>query len=542
MSHNSKEEKDEESLPPPPTPAMYKLPPSWAWTTLDAVSEPHIEQLGPQTPHFTYIDIGSIDNVAKRITKPKLLPAKEAPSRARQNLCAGDVLVSSVRPNLNAVAQVPLGIVSPVASTGFVVLRPKACVCSEWLLLVVRSEQFVIEMMQLVRGTYPAVRARQVRAFRIPLPPLAEQRRIVSRQEEMFGQSQQVRAHLAEISLQLLETRQSILEKAFSGRLTADWRGSRKAKWPRLNLRELIAELQQGWSPRCDSFPASPNKWGIIKTTAIQPMAFVDAENKALPAYFQPRSSLEIKAGDVLITRKGPRARAGVTTFVSKTRRKLMVCDTAYRLRVKSSVCEATLLAYLLNSPSMLEEIDKLKSGVSESGVGFTQADFLALTVSLPPLQEQREIVRRLDAALAQIDIAAAANATAIADLDRLDQTVIVRALNGRLVVQNPADEPVSILLDRLAIEAAAKSQEPKKRMPRKAKSSAIQIIRPILDVLRDAKAGISPEDLFHECGRDETDLEQIEKFYAELRLRVNDGKVMEKRPNEATVLLTSKP
>ncbi len=70
--------------------------------------------------------------------------------------------------------------------------------------------------------------------------------------------------------------------------------------------------------------------------------------------------------------------------------------------------------------------------------------------LALPPLPEQREIVHRVERALARLDAAATAHAAAIADLDRLDQSLLAKAFRGDLVAQDPADEPAAELLERL--------------------------------------------------------------------------------------------
>ena len=76
-------------------------------STIGEVTEARVEQCRPKGHDFTYIDISSIDRETKRIVDPKILPVTKAPSRARQLLRRGDVLVSMTRPNLNAVALVP---------------------------------------------------------------------------------------------------------------------------------------------------------------------------------------------------------------------------------------------------------------------------------------------------------------------------------------------------------------------------------------------------------------------------------------------------
>jgi type I restriction enzyme, S subunit len=129
---------------------------------------------------FTYVDVAAVDNETKSITGARQIMGAEAPSRARKLIRAGDVLVSTVRPNLNAVALVPAELDGEVASTGFCVLRPGAQVTSEYLYFHARSRRFVDSLSQLVAGAlYPAVTDAQVLGQRLPVPDLAEQRRIV---------------------------------------------------------------------------------------------------------------------------------------------------------------------------------------------------------------------------------------------------------------------------------------------------------------------------------------------------------------------------
>jgi type I restriction enzyme S subunit len=78
----------------------------------------------PET-EFAYIDLGCVDNESKRIVGRQRVIGRDAPSRARQLVRAEDILVSTVRPNLNGVARVPYELDGATASTGFCVLRPK---------------------------------------------------------------------------------------------------------------------------------------------------------------------------------------------------------------------------------------------------------------------------------------------------------------------------------------------------------------------------------------------------------------------------------
>lgn len=130
---------------------------------------------------FTYVDVSAIDNQQKIIKGARLLLGSEAPSRARKLLRANDVLVSTVRPNLNAVALVPSELDGQVGSTGFCVLRAMPSrALPEYLFYFVRSQRFVDALAGLVAGAlYPAVTDSQVLDQELPLPSLSEQRRIV---------------------------------------------------------------------------------------------------------------------------------------------------------------------------------------------------------------------------------------------------------------------------------------------------------------------------------------------------------------------------
>lgn len=134
----------------------------------------------PEAP-FRYIDISSIDRDAKRVTDVQVLAGVDAPTRARQVIRTDDVLVSTVRPNLNAVAIVPPKLDRAVASTGFCVLRArKKLVLPHYLFFYARSPAFIEALTANTRGaSYPAVSDGDVRRQMVPVPSPGEQRRIV---------------------------------------------------------------------------------------------------------------------------------------------------------------------------------------------------------------------------------------------------------------------------------------------------------------------------------------------------------------------------
>ena len=129
---------------------------------------------------FDYIDLSSVDKGTKSVASVERYECSDAPSRARQLVETDDVLVATVRPNLNGVALVNGAHHGMTASTGYCVLRPdKDKLDSKFLFHWVKTGVFVQRMVDVATGAnYPAVSDAKVKASKIPLPPLGEQKRI----------------------------------------------------------------------------------------------------------------------------------------------------------------------------------------------------------------------------------------------------------------------------------------------------------------------------------------------------------------------------
>jgi len=131
---------------------------------------------------FTYVDISSVDKDTKKIVEPQTLLVGDAPSRARKEIKVNDVLVATVRPNLNGVAIVPAPYGNQIASTGFCILRSDTEQLDPYYLFYfTQTDYFISHLTELSTGAgYPAVSDEDILDTRIPLPPLTEQKRIAS--------------------------------------------------------------------------------------------------------------------------------------------------------------------------------------------------------------------------------------------------------------------------------------------------------------------------------------------------------------------------
>ena len=176
----------------------YAIPDSWRWLPIRAATSDRA-QCVPQTA-FTYIDVTAIDKEKGFIAKPKVLQANEAPSRARKIVRKGDVVYSCVRPYLLNVAVVgedfdPL----PIASTAFAVLYGHGLVLPWFQWIVLRSPFMVTRVEEEMRGqAYPAIKDSDFARLPFPLPPLAEQHRIVAKVNELMALCDRLEAARAE--------------------------------------------------------------------------------------------------------------------------------------------------------------------------------------------------------------------------------------------------------------------------------------------------------------------------------------------------------
>lgn len=363
---------------------------------------------------------------------------------------------------------------------------------------------------------------------KVSLPPLAEQQRIVTKIEELFSELDKGVENLRTAQQQLKVYRQALLKHAFEGKLTAGWRAQNPDKlesadtlqpriqqerearyqqhlqeweancktgskpkapkplppltaeeqaelpglpegWGWVQLEALITSLDQGWSPKCENHQAFGDGWGVIKTTAIQHGQFLEHQNKALPNAFAPRIQHQLNAGDILITRAGPRVRVGVCCLVRKVSQNLMNCDKAYRIRSLETLCQASYLEGVLNSPRILDELERVKSGINDSGVNLNQGAFLKLAIPLCSAFEQQVVLAELEQKLSVLDQLEQTITHSLQQAEALRQSILKKAFSGQLVPQDPNDEPANVLLERIRAERAA---QPKVR-GRKAKVSA---------------------------------------------------------------------
>ena len=203
----------------------------------------------------------------------------------------------------------------------------------------------------------------------------------------------------------------------------------------------VIETLEQGWSPKCERVPSpSDDEWGVVKTSAVMPMNYIEVENKRLPDTLEPRPQHEVKQNDLLLTRAGPRKRAAVACLVRSTRPRLIVCDKVYRIKFNSQFVLPEYVEIVLNSPRVMDIMDEMKTGISDSGVNLTQSRFRELMIPIPCIAEQEEIISEISRLFSVVDMTNDCLRQRIDHSETLRQSILKSAFKGTLCETEPRE------------------------------------------------------------------------------------------------------
>jgi len=330
-----------------------------------------------------YIDLSSVNNKTKLIEGSQSVSAAEAPSRARQLVCNGDILVSTVRPNLNGVARVPEALDGATASTGFCVLRTGSRVDAAYLFHWVKAPAFVTEMIRLATGqSYPAVSDRIIFDSEIPLPPLDEQRRIAA----ILDQADDLRRKRREAMRQIDFLTLAIFEDMFGDPV------ANSRKWTTQQLKDLTLKIGSGSTPTGGEAAYESTGTPLIRSMNVHDgrfkhdgLAFINQLQAA------KLDNVVVHAQDVLLN----------ITGASVAR----VCRTPHSLhgaRVNQHVAIIrpirTLLPRFLESALLHPKAKTKLLNIGSSGAtreAITKAQILQYDMIVPPLEDQLEFERR---------------------------------------------------------------------------------------------------------------------------------------------------
>ncbi len=208
----------------------------------------------------------------------------------------------------------------------------------------------------------------------IALPPLEEQRRIAAILDKADG----VRRKRKEAIRLTEELLKSTFLEMFGDPVT------NPKGWEVRELGDCVKDIESGWSPKCDTRQAEPEEWGVLKLGAVTYGHFNPDENKAMLPDDVPRQELEIKTGDLLVTRKNTYELVGASAFVQMTRPKLMLPDLIFRLRLIDGI-DPVYVWQTLSQKTMRLKLSGLAGGTAGSMPNISKARLRTLPFPVPP-------------------------------------------------------------------------------------------------------------------------------------------------------------
>ena len=442
----------------------------------------------------------------------------------------GDVLFAKITPCMEngKIAIVP-EIRPPVGygSTEFFAMRPRNDGISRWIAYCVARSSFRQLARENMRGAVGQRRVPKVwlEDASVPLAPLPEQHRIVAKIESLFGKLVEGIAALRRAKTNLERYRASVLKAAVEGRLTERWRREnpseetgeellarilveRRKRWEDAQLakfeakgkgppRNWKAKYKEPVAPDANGLPELPDGWcwatvdqvGKVGSGITKGGKKRDAIRRAVP-YLRvanvQRGHLDLsviktilasdaeirryslKLGDVLFNEGGDRDKLGRGWVWSGDLAECLHQNHVFRVRPFLRDYSSEFLSHYGNSAGQEWFFRRATQSVNLASIN--QTVLRSLPVPLPPLREQHHIVRRLANALGSAETAGTAFTRQLNRATILRQSILKRAFEGRLVpLQDPDDEPASVLLERIRAEREA---EPNKRRKGKRRAS----------------------------------------------------------------------
>lgn len=384
-----------------------------------------------QDPRETiaYVDVSAVSSEQLRIVHPQQLRASEVPSRARKIIMGGDTIFATIRPKLARIALVPDGLDDELASTAFCVIRPRRdLLMPEFAYFAVQTEEFVQAVARHERGaSYPAVRDKDVFGEPIPLPPLAEQRKIAA----VLGKVQAAVEVEGELIRVTRELKQAALSQFFTRGLRGEpQRATRFGPAPQSWSEEPLSScalVQTGIAKNAKNCRFDGLEVPYLRVANVQDGRLDLSEMKTIRASAADVEATLLREGDVVLTEGGDFDKLGRGFIWEGQIPQCVHQNHVFAVRTQHGRLDPRFFAYFAQSSyGKAYFLSVAHKTTNLACINTTK--LRAFPVLLPDLAEQREIA----AHLATIDAKLAHHEARQKLLRELFRTLLRDLMTGR--------------------------------------------------------------------------------------------------------------
>jgi type I restriction enzyme S subunit len=349
-------------------------------------------------------------------------------------------------------------------------LRLSSCVYRDYFIYCYKHSSEIVQSLG-TGTTVKGIRLETLKALVIPVPPLPEQKVIAEKLDSLLAQVESTKTRLESIPGILRQFRQSVLAAAVSGELTEDWREEhgKILDFKKCLFGDLLVELRNGLSPK-------PNEeakgFPILRINAVRSGQVSQNDIRHLECDTNTLKKYRLETGDLLFTRyNGSLDFVGVCGLIRDLQyENLLYPDKLIRVRVHKSVLAKYVEIYFASPKARDSMVDCVKTTSGQKGI--SGQDIKSQAIKVPPIEEQEEIVRRVEELFGFADKVAAQVKTAMESVNHLTQSILAQAFSGELTKdwreQNPdlisGENSAAALLERIKAERAKLKPAPQPR------------------------------------------------------------------------------
>lgn len=372
-------------------------------------------------------------------------------------------------------------------------LKIPRCVEAKWIFYQLWSQTGKKQILQDFRGAAQGGITKKFSEYvHVFLPPIAEQKRIVAKIEELFSEIDKGIENLLKAQELLKAYRQSILKNAFEGKLTEKWREKNSSLchslsqaiqkqelqklpslppcWQYVPLAQFIKGIDAGKSFKCEEREPTSEEVGVAKVSAVTWGEYNESESKTCKDPNKINPKYYINEGDFLFSRANTIDLVGACVIVKRTQKTIMLSDKT--LRIKFDFFDPLYFLLYLRSIYGRNEIMKRSTGNQDSMRNIGQEQIRNIIIPLCSKEEHLEIIKIVTEKLSVVENTETSICDEIKKAKILYQSILKKAFSGDLVSQDATDESASILLER--IRAEKEIQRPPKKKSKQLQKVAV--------------------------------------------------------------------